>query len=235
MESGNGSVDRWEDATTATGSGTGLHDWTEGSFDVGSSDVEILKRVWRNEKAAPDILPYEAHLIERVHEQILLMEDNTAEISKTVDDLMLSIYQMDISRTTFLLKAYLRTRLGKIEKFVMHIIRTPELWERLSEQEQGYAQRYVDALSKHMKNCVLDKLETAYCSMVKQAESSEGDDMILEPDLDTYVFCRSKGAVGSFQLDERGYESVDLMLDDLYILRYRPVQGLLAADRIELV
>ncbi len=33
----------------------------------------------------------------------------------------------------------------------------------------------------------------------------------------------------------RGYESVDLMLDDLYILRYRPVQGLLAADRIELV
>jgi len=114
MESGNGSVDRWEDATPATGSGTGLDDWTEGSFDVGSSDVEILKRVWRNEKAAPDILPYEAHLIERVHEQILLMEDNTAEISKTVDDLMLSIYQMDISRTTFLLKAYLRTRLGKM-------------------------------------------------------------------------------------------------------------------------
>jgi GINS complex subunit 4 len=71
------------------------------------------------------------------------MEDNTAEISKTVDDLMLSIYQMDISRTTFLLKAYLRTRLGKIENFVMHIIRTPELWERLSEQEQGYAQRWI--------------------------------------------------------------------------------------------
>jgi GINS complex subunit 4 len=67
----------------------------------------------------------------------------------------------------------------QIEKFVMHIIRTPELWERLSEQEQGYAQRYVDALSKHMKNCVLDKLETAYCSMVKQAESSEGDDMSI--------------------------------------------------------
>jgi hypothetical protein len=43
-----------------------------------------------------------------------LQEDNTAEISKTVDDLMLSIYQMDISRTTFLLKAYLRTRLGKV-------------------------------------------------------------------------------------------------------------------------
>jgi hypothetical protein len=77
MESGNGSVDRWEDATTATGSGTGLDDWTEGSFDVGSSDVEILKRVWRNEKAAPDILPYEARLIERVHEQILLMVSHT--------------------------------------------------------------------------------------------------------------------------------------------------------------
>lgn len=42
-----------------------------------------------------------------------------------------------------LLGRALREGVLQIEKFVMHIIRTPELWERLSEQEQGYAQRWI--------------------------------------------------------------------------------------------
>lgn len=33
----------------------------------------------------------------------------------------------------------------------------------------------------------------------------------------------------------RGDETVDLMPNDLYILRYRPVRGLLGTDSIELV
>jgi hypothetical protein len=37
------------------------------------SDVEILQRVWRNEKAAPEILPFQKLLVERVREQIHLM------------------------------------------------------------------------------------------------------------------------------------------------------------------
>lgn len=39
----------------------------------GSTDVEPLKRAWRNEKAAPEILRFETHLIDRVSEQIQLM------------------------------------------------------------------------------------------------------------------------------------------------------------------
>lgn len=44
-------------------------DWTE---DI-TNDVEVLKRVWRNEKAAPEILLFETLLVERVREQISLM------------------------------------------------------------------------------------------------------------------------------------------------------------------
>jgi hypothetical protein len=36
-------------------------------------------------------------------------------------------------------------------------------------------------------------------------------------------------------MDCRGDETVDLMPNDLYILRYRPVKGLLEKDHIELV
>lgn len=210
--------------------------WTQGSAADAISDVQLLRRAWRNEKAAPEILAHEKLLVDRVREQILLMEDTLSTFGGEVsDELMVSMYRMDVDRTTYLLRAYLRIRLLKLEMFAMHILRTEELWDRLSEQEQEYAQRYIDSLQKHMENSVLNKLPFGYQSMLRQASSSEEDDMIPEPQLDTFVFCRSKGPIGSFQLDDKGDESVDLMGDDLYILRYRPVKGLLETDRIELV
>lgn len=197
MDSGNG--DGSEEATPWGRDGDEA-DW--GDHDL-PNDVEVLKRVWRNEKSAPEILAYEALLVERVQEQIALMEENFAAYAESLDDMMLSIFEMDVNRLMFLLRAYLRIRLSKIEKFALHIMRTVDLWDRLSPQEQEYAQKFVDVLSKHMHDSVLGKLEKAYDSMMKQAASSEENDMIVEPNLDTYVFCRSKTAVGSFQLDDK--------------------------------
>ncbi|KAJ7517779.1 hypothetical protein O6H91_21G040300 [Diphasiastrum complanatum] len=217
-----------------------LQDWMneegDGSADMSASDVDMLKRAWRNEKAAPEVLPFQTLLVERVREQILLMEDNLVAFSGEIsEELMLSLYRMDLDRTLFLLRAYLRTRLNKIEKFALHVLKAQELWDRLSEQEQDYAQRFTDSLHKHFQQTVLGKLPYGYQSIMKQATSSEEDDMIPEPNLDTFVFCRSKRAIGAFQLDEKGDETVDLMADDLYILRYRPIKDLLDNDRIELV
>jgi len=40
---------------------------------ISTTDVELLKRAWRNEKAAPEILRFESDLINRVKGQIELM------------------------------------------------------------------------------------------------------------------------------------------------------------------
>lgn len=40
---------------------------------ISTTDVERLKRAWRQEKAAPVIFQFEAALIQRVKEQIQLM------------------------------------------------------------------------------------------------------------------------------------------------------------------
>ena len=40
---------------------------------ISTTDVELLKRAWRNEKAAPEILRSETQLIKRIREQIQLM------------------------------------------------------------------------------------------------------------------------------------------------------------------
>ncbi|KAM0948452.1 putative DNA replication complex GINS protein SLD5 [Dioscorea sansibarensis] len=200
-----------------------------------TTDVELLKRAWRNEKAAPEILQFQAALVLRAREQIQLLEGTVEEfVENGVDDLVVSLYQMDLDRTQFLLRSYLRLRLQKIEKYMIHISKT-NLWNRLSEQEQRFAKRCTDIMEKHLEQSVLSRLPYGYQSILKQSISSEEDDMVPEPQLDTFVFCKTKNAVGAFQLDDTGDEMVDLVADDLYVLRYKSIKGLVENGQIDLV
>ncbi|KAL0360977.1 UNVERIFIED_CONTAM: DNA replication complex GINS protein SLD5 [Sesamum radiatum] len=110
---------------------------------MSTTDAELLKSAWRNEKVAPEILKFNADLVQRSRQQIQLMEEMVDEFNKNgVDPLTVSLYQMDLDRTMFLLRSYLRTRLQKIEKYVFHIQKTLELWNRLSKQEQKFARSF---------------------------------------------------------------------------------------------
>lgn len=40
---------------------------------MSTTDAELLKTAWRNEKAAPEILQFQAQLVKRAKEQIQLM------------------------------------------------------------------------------------------------------------------------------------------------------------------
>ncbi|KAG7537182.1 GINS helical bundle-like domain superfamily [Arabidopsis suecica] len=82
---------------------------------MSTSDVELLKRAWRNEKAAPEILQYEGALVDRAKEQIELVEETIEDyVENGIDPLVVSLYQMDLDRTQFLLRSYLRVRLLKV-------------------------------------------------------------------------------------------------------------------------
>lgn len=213
--------------------------WTqEDNADIAgaATDVELLKRAWRNEKAAPEILTFQHDLVQRAREQIQLLEETIEGSAESgADELMLSLYRMDLDRTLFLLRSYLRTRLQKIEKHVIHISITEELWDRLCKPEQKFAEKCTDALQKHLEQSVLSKLPQGYQSMIKQAISSEENDMVPGPQLDTFVFCKSRAPIGSFQLDDKGEDMVNLVADDLYILRYKPIKRLVETAQIDLV
>ncbi|XP_027090826.1 DNA replication complex GINS protein SLD5 [Coffea eugenioides] len=203
---------------------------------ISTTDAELLKRAWQNEKAAPQILRFEAALIQRSREQIKLMEETVGEFTRNgIDPLTVSLYQMDLDRTIFLLRSYLRTRLQKIEKYVFHIQKTAELWNRLSRQEKRFAERCIEDMEKHLDQSVLSKLPSSYKSHLKQSSSSEEDDMVPEPRLDTYVICRSKRFLGAFQLDDSAEEPVNIEADDLYALPYKSIKPLVETGQIDLV
>ncbi|GAB2245041.1 hypothetical protein Droror1_Dr00000534 [Drosera rotundifolia] len=196
------------------------------------SDVELLKRAWQNEKGAPEILEYQSALVRRSSQQIHLMEDLIEELTKRGDDpLIVSIYQMDLDRAQFLLRSYLRIRLQKIEATMLHVAKT-DLWNRLSRQEQNFAQRCIEDMGSHMDESVLSKLPSGYQSNLKQSNASDEDDMVPEPNLNTFVFCKSQNSIGAITLDDSGDEIVDLVAGELYVLRYKTIKPYVERDYV---
>ncbi|KAK4796333.1 hypothetical protein SAY86_028659 [Trapa natans] len=212
------------------------------------SDVEPLKRAWRNEKAAPEILRFEEQLINRVSEQIQLMEETVDHFTeKGTDPLTVSLYQMDLDRTQFLLRSYLRIRLQKIEKCMFHVLNKTELYERLSEQEKIFVQRSAEDFKKHLDESVLLHLPDNYQSILKQFTASQEDKdgkedgMVPEPPLDTFVVCKARDYIGpsEFQGNSNDSLTMDLPLemerDDLSFIPYRRIQKLLDIGKVDLV
>ncbi|CAN4128038.1 unnamed protein product [Withania somnifera] len=221
------------DSGDASGYSAGLDDDYESLLST--TDAELLKRAWRNEKAAPEILQHETALVQRSREQIQLMEETVEEFSKNdVDPLTVSLYQMDLDRTLFLLRSYLRTRLQKVENYAFHIQKNTDSWNRLSKQEQKFAERCISDMEQHLDRSVLSKLPNGFKSHLKQSSLSLADDMVPEPQLDQYVICRSKRNLGSFQLDESG-EPVNIEANDLYALPYKSVKQLVESGQIDLI
>lgn len=220
------------DSGSGEGEGTGAKDDKETT-----TDADLLKRAWRNEKAAPEILQFESCLVERSREQIELMEENVeALVDEGEDPLTISLSQMDMDRTLFLLRSYLRTRLHKIEKFMFHIKRSDHLWSRLSSQEQDFANRSITDMTKHLEQSVLSKLPIRYSSHLQQSEISKEGDMVPEPKLDAYVVCRSREFLGALPVDEDGKgKPLDMYAGDIYALRYKSIKPLVESGQLDLV
>ncbi|XP_078161987.1 DNA replication protein-like protein isoform X2 [Carex rostrata] len=196
-----------------------MESWEEEEGSVSGSglgavtDVELMRQAWRNEKAAPEMLPFKEALVRRLRDQIQLQEERAEELkSEGMEDVVVSLHHMDSDRALFLLKSYLRLRLHKL-----------------------FCNSCVDIMTQHLKQSVLNKLPQHYQSVTRQSTSSEDDDMVDSPQLDTFVFCKTKTDVGAFQLDDTGEEIVDLVVDDLYVLRYKSIRGLVESGQINLI
>ncbi|KAK3264793.1 hypothetical protein CYMTET_26488, partial [Cymbomonas tetramitiformis] len=153
------------------------------------------------------------------------------------------VIRISLNRAKYLIRSYLRTRLAKIEAHVMHIL-MPEngLHELLSDAEQDYAAKYTGIVDEHFHSAVLGRMPGRFDSLVQQmAPEDEGEegaeeerrfDMVPSPDLDNFVFARPLEDVGQLEI---GGDTIDLAQSSLYIIRYRPIRGLLGSGAVDLV
>merc|ERR1711990_81543 len=105
-----------------------------------------------SEKGAPEILQYQDEAVDGLLELIKQQEIDASEQANesTTNQFLFNVYQMEINRLKYMLSAYLRTRLFKIEKHVLHILKHPDLQSRLSLSEITYAKQYLQTLEQHM-------------------------------------------------------------------------------------
>ncbi|GAV71702.1 Sld5 domain-containing protein [Cephalotus follicularis] len=215
---------------------------------ISTTDVELLKKAWRNEKGAPEILQFEDALVKRIQEQIQLMEENVEEFTQIgIDPLTVSLYHMDLDRTQFLLRSYLRIRLLKIENYMFHIIKTDYLWARLSEPEKAYAKRCTDAMDIHLQSSVLTKLPENYQSILKQSLISEEDDMVPKPHLNMFVVGKGKTYLPA-RIEPKGFQDThtdddrkpddrefEVERGDLFFARYKVIMDEVIKGDIDLI
>eukprot|EP00898_Chlorokybus_atmophyticus_P000458 jgi/Chlat1/1412/Chrsp12S01986 len=206
--------------------------------DAGASGAgEEIRRAFRNERTAPEVLPYAGEqvgeLLRDVTEQEEWLDENRPGDAAT--ELASLLQMMDVNRTRYLLRSYLRTRLAKIERHVLFTLKSDQLWNRLSEEEQQFARSYTDVMESALRKTVLEKMPDGFDSLLRQSSNSASDDMIPMPDLDQFVFCRIKDNMSSFQVDDQGFDTADLHDGQVWLLRYKPIRELLLADRLELI
>jgi hypothetical protein len=70
------------------------------------SDLHKLKAAWRNEQAAPDLLPYEKELVNEVNEAVQNMEELIEKHMKIAEDRFRAhLFQIELNRYVTLLIA----------------------------------------------------------------------------------------------------------------------------------
>lgn len=196
------------------------------------SDFLLLKKALLNERMAPEILQYKEDLVERVKAKLQRQEGELQAMEADKEyDLVRQVLSYERDRVRFLLKAYLRARLEKVEAYAGALLDSAALRERLSRGERQYASNFFVALGRHLKDSVLNAMPPHYQSLVKRYEAEAEKTLLDKPDTNTYVFCEILTQCGNVP-DGPDNVTAELRRGDIMVARYRTVAQLVAAGQV---
>lgn len=208
------------------------------------SDYLALKKAYINEKASPELLPFAEELVARIEEQVERQVERINDYEQQPNhELPRTLLQYEVDRAKFLLRAYYRTRVSKIQDNVMQVLDVSEYRARLSDRERQLAQDYFVLVAGHLKHQVLDHLPPGFQSLVRQqgAASASGGaqdtakDMVPAFKIDKHVLCRVLQDKGAIDTQEDGSETIDLEEGDVVMMRYKLIRDLLEEGSVELM
>lgn len=180
-------------------------------------DYSRLVTVWRNERCAPELLPYPSLLISRMLRRVQEQMENIENISMGFleesndmnredadhfnaaganNKLPLLCMEAELERVKFVLRSYLRCRLSKVDKFMLYLKQLEHdsfnivpLNELLSRQELEYHARHFAVMLKLLNNSILKHMPPE----LQAINDTEGSvTMIDEPDWNKFVFIHVK-------------------------------------------
>ncbi|KAG0655174.1 GINS complex subunit [Maudiozyma exigua] len=251
---------------------------TSTSIPSPQQDYNNLIILWRNERCAPELLPYPHNLmtrmLSRIQEQmerleIISMDFLGQQHSTTTTDttgnnpvnnnnmLPLLCMEAELERIKFVIRSFIRCRLSKIDKFSLYLRQINEenesispLQDFLSKDEMIYYESHSEILLKLFNDTILKHLPP---NMQAINDNTGTVPMIDEPDWNKFVFIKVIGPQNKiFNTDpilikgDNGkwyyeviipelQERVELIIDSIYVMRYKVIKDLLMEGKVTLI
>lgn len=225
------SMDHREEPDFSLSGETGGGGESDEEIEVTAAEVLVqLENAWMNEKFAPELLESKADLVECMLDQIKEMEGNLKKIKQ--GDVVASLHKLEMDRIRFVLSSYIRTRLEKIEKHVVHVLEQEAAREedepsRLSPEELQYAKAYADNMESLFKSLALQH-------MPANMQNIDRKKAVPRPNMDKYVFLKVLENQDQIMIDP-DEEPIDLEDRAQYIMRYSAVAPLLTNGSVSLL
>lgn len=236
------------------------------------STKEVLQRLhdaWINEKFAPDLLEHQIEVVQCLLEQITHIEEKiTAEKLQNGNNpknkFAASVYKMEIARIRFVISAYLRIRLEKIQRFIFHQLEQEEkvnedgsegngqLYSKMTEEELTFAKSYRSNISEVFKKLALDYMPGAFKDFAPIASANDSlnisslasrsrklDPPVPQPNLNSTVFVKAIENINGVSIeDEAGRgrdEDYDMRAGSIHVMNYKSVAHLIRTGRVKLM
>ncbi|CAI8031390.1 DNA replication complex GINS protein SLD5 [Geodia barretti] len=164
--------------------------------------LEKLEEAWQNERFAPELLEHKTEVVDCVLEQIKEMEENLSHVGR--GDFVAGIHRLELDRVQYVLRSYLRTRLEKIERHVLHVLEQEadgSSSSRLSPEELVFAKEYADNMEAHLQSLVLQHMP----SNLQKLDHSKA---VSRPNMDSYVFVRAVERTEQVNVDPHSADNV---------------------------
>lgn len=175
--------------------------------------LNVIQEAWLNEKLCPEVLPNVKECVEIMIEQVEQMEANVSQLENT--DLRSLIHKQEIERIKYLIRSYLRFRLEKIETYSLSLFKNQSV---LSEDEKKFLLEYT--------TITVDALKSLCHNMPGPSAQLTSKQLEIAPDLNAFVFVKSKEALSDAIIVQDGINSEEVVIekDSQHILPYNAVK-----------
>lgn len=184
--------------------GSGLLDSTgpddEDADAFVNPDITELHRMWRNEKYAPELLPFTSRVVENLSEVVEFVgeeiDEERADQDADPNDPSLVLRCADLERVRYVLRDYLRIRLWKLTQWPQHYLERENMG-LLSDAERNFLREYWHSKKRFFENRLLGGLPPS-----KQSLDEKGDlmDMVRRPCLNKFVYARILADLGTVEV-----------------------------------
>ncbi|KAL4493977.1 hypothetical protein ABPG72_021994 [Tetrahymena utriculariae] len=206
-----------------------------------NQDIDLIIKVITQEKYCPDIILYQQQIIDDLFELIQNQEMQIKEFEQSINDdkkfqhpknkFLQDLMKEECDRVKYLIKLYTRTRLYKIQKYYMNIIKHSK-YDYLNLQEKEFVKNYAALRQQIFQNHLLKTLPQSFRDIGIESEEQETNSQVQKqnfekiqidtPNQDKVVFVKFKQG-GNYDIDR---EQVKIEEGEIIMVAYKHIKTL---------